>query len=160
MAMGAQPGGLKLWDRLITVLAVWLILSVAGIAGSVVPGRPSSAVTASALFVVLLITYSVTTAPGRRATMAVYMGAGVGILPLAFTLLLLIDRTDRYDLSWMFVGGGVGYMLRGAGDSGFIVAWFVWWMSILLLIYLSLVLRMLFVRKQHAGQSIESNPEP
>ena len=87
------------------------------------------------------------------------MGAGVGILPLAFTLLLLIDRTDRYDLAWLFVGGRVGFTLRGAIDSGFVVVWLVWWMSVLLLIYLSLAPRMLFAGKERVGQSFETNPE-
>jgi hypothetical protein len=159
MVMGVQRGGLRLRDRLITVVAVWLVLTVAGAAGSVVSGRAASAVTASTLFVVLLGTYSMSTAPGRRAATAVYMGAGVGILPLAFTLLLLIDRTDRYDLAWLFVGGRVGFTLRGAIDSGFVVVWLVWWMSVLLLIYLSLAPRMLFAGKERVGQSFETNPE-
>ena len=128
---------LKLKHDFVSVLTVWLALSLAGAAGSLVPDRAASAVAASALFVAMLMIYS-QFGSGRRSNVASFMMGGLALLPLSFAMLFLADNTE-FDLFWVTLGGHVGYYPRGGMDFGLLVAGFIWWQSIMGLILISQV---------------------
>ncbi|HYI65260.1 MAG TPA: hypothetical protein VEW71_10280 [Allosphingosinicella sp.] len=130
-------------DSLITILAVWLMLSIAGAIGALAPSRDAISWVASAAFVILLAGYALWPGPGRRSGAPIYMASGITLLPLSFALLFFILATERYQLEWLIVGGNVGYN-PGGMDSGALFGGFIWWLSVMLLLAVSLAPRALF----------------
>jgi hypothetical protein len=137
----AVRAGLK--PAIATILFVWLTLNAAGLIGSLILSRATSAWIASAFFVAMLSVYSLWTEWGRRSPMQIFMAAGVALLPLSLALFMLVMAAGPHDLGWLLVGGNVGFF-PSAMDSGALLSLIVWWLSIMLLIFLALAPRELF----------------
>jgi hypothetical protein len=131
--------GSKLTDASLAVLAVWVALSLGGAAGALVTERATEWV-ASASFAAMLTAYSLCVPTGRRASLGSFMFGAIALLPLTVAVFFLVLETDQLDLSILLVGGNVGYN-PGGMDSGAAVGGFVWWLTILLLVYVSLLPR-------------------
>jgi len=122
----------KLRDGLITIGAVWLSLTVAGVVAGLLPWRSAAPATSLLLYLALLAAYARWTGPGRRSAGAYFLAgflypiasfaaliALIGVLPFSF-----FDNGGDA----LFAGANVGYQFRGGADTpldAYLPLWFL-----------------------------------
>jgi len=111
----------KLGHGLLTFGAVWLAMLVAGMVQVVVTSQPGGAVASLLVYTALLAAYARWTKPGRRSTIAYFIGAFFSPLMCFFLLVPLLPRlpTSFFENGGdiVFVGLGVGFPTHGGADT-------------------------------------------
>lgn len=116
--MHEETHGSKLKDALITMLAVWLCLIAAGLAGARWQPGPVGAVISITVCVGLLYAWGQWSGPGRRTALLIYLLAGL-LYPVLTIVALLALPTALVmgQLDWFAAGMAVGYQPHGGADT-------------------------------------------
>ena len=107
-----RPSALR--DALLTILAVWAALILAGFAGVRLQPSIAGASVSLAVYLVLLFAWGLWAAPGRRTHLAVHLLAGLLYWLLCIALFLAMPTAMMMgSLQWISVGTTVGYLPEG-----------------------------------------------
>lgn len=111
----------RIKDGLITIGAVWLALTVAGIVAALL-FRPSAEVPVSLLlYLLLLAAYARWTGPGRRSAGAYFLGGFLYPI-ICFALLIALIGLVPHSFfdkggDFLFAGANVGFQFSGGPDT-------------------------------------------
>jgi hypothetical protein len=123
-------------DSLITIGAVWIAMTVAGMALVLVPSSPGGPLASLLVYTVLLAAYARWTGTGRRSVGAYFLA---GFFPPLVCFFLLIPLLPHLEPSFfqnggaiIFVGLGVGFQTGGGADTPIEAYLPLMWMNLLL----------------------------
>jgi len=116
--MDRESFGSKLRAALLTILAVWAALILAGLAGLRLQPSMAGALISLAVYLALLVAWGVYSRAGRRIGLAVYLLAML-LYWLASTALFILMPVSMMTgwLDWLGVGMTVGLQSSGGPDT-------------------------------------------